>query len=399
MLRTLLLAFVVAQATAGACSATTGTTTTATTTTTTGPTLNMQSIVVNAGPANNYFNGAFTSVLVCVPGQSACQLIDGVLVDTGSSGLRVLASALTLSLPQQADAAGAPTVECNEFVDGITWGPIQMADVKLAGEVASNVPIQVIGSPAFSTIPKACSNVGPVENTLATLGANGILGVSVFRQDCGQGCTISGSANPGVYYACPASGCVVTTQALTRQVQNPVWLFPADNNGVMIQLPVLPPGGALTATGALVFGIGTQADNALGSARVMTVDQVGNFTTTFNGVSYATSFIDSGSNGVFFLDTATTLLPVCADSKDFYCPPTLRTLTAINRGVNAATSTVTFNVGNADTLNGRFSAFNEVAGPFPGSFDWGLSFFFGRTIFTAIEGQSTPGGTGPYWAY
>ena len=66
------------------------------------PTQNVQPITVNAGPANNYANGLFTSVTICVPGSTAnCQTIDGVLVDTGSSGLRILSSALTLTLPQQ----------------------------------------------------------------------------------------------------------------------------------------------------------------------------------------------------------------------------------------------------------------------------------------------------------
>jgi Protein of unknown function (DUF3443) len=56
--------------------------------------------------------------------------------------------------------------------------------------------------------------------------------------------------------------------------------------------------------------------------------------------------------------------------------------------------------GNADTLNARFNAFSEVAGPDPGGFAWGrLSFFFGRTISTAIEGQTTPAGAGPYFAF
>jgi hypothetical protein len=32
-------------------------------------------------------------------------------------------------------------------------------------------------------------------------------------------------------------------------------------------------------------------------------------------------------------------------------------------------------------------------------FDWGLPFFFGRTIYTAIENQSTPAGAGPYVAF
>jgi len=363
------------------------------------PVLNTQTIVVNAGPANSYFNGAFTSVMVCVPGQSTCQLIDGVLVDTGSSGLRILSSALTLPLPQQVDTTGAPIVECNQFVDGVTWGPVQMADVKLAGETASAVPIQVIGAPSFSTIPKACSSIGPSENTLGTLGANGILGVSVFREDCGPACTITGGVNPGAYYACPAAGCAVTAQTLIRQVQNPVWFFARDNNGVMIQFPSVPTGGALTVTGSMVFGIGTQSDNALGSAKVLTVDQVGNFTTVFNNQSYSSSFIDSGSNAIFFLDPATTGIPLCRLSTDFYCSPTLRTLSATHRGANGATSALTFSVGNVDALNGFFNAFSEVTGPNAGTFDWGLPFFFGRTVFTAIEGQSTPGGTGPYWAY
>ena len=55
------------------------------------PTQNVQPITVNAGPANNYANGLFTSVTICVPASTvSCQTIDGVLVDTGSSGLRVL---------------------------------------------------------------------------------------------------------------------------------------------------------------------------------------------------------------------------------------------------------------------------------------------------------------------
>jgi hypothetical protein len=46
------------------------------------------------------------------------------------------------------------------------------------------------------------------------------------------------------------------------------------------------------------------------------------------------------------------------------------------------------------------SAFGNAAGPLPGnSFDWGLPFFYGRTVFTAINGTTTPAGPGPFWAY
>ena len=363
------------------------------------PALNFQSIVVNSGPANAYFNGAFTSVTICVPGQSSCQTIGGVLVDTGSSGLRLLASNVTLALPQQTDASGAPIAECFSFVDGYTWGSVQSADIKMGGEQASGVPVQIIGAAGLPAIPLACANSGVSENTLATLGANGVLGIGLFREDCGAGCGGVGSSNPGLYYSCPSTGCRTIPQPLTRQVQNPVWLFPTDNNGVMIQLPAVAPGGAPTATGMIVFGIGTQSDNALGSAKVLTVDGSGNLSTSYGSQSYGGSYIDSGTNANFFLDSKTTGLPVCAHSTKFYCPPSLQTQSATIRGLNGMASGVTFNVGNADALDGRLNAFSEVAGPNPGSFFWGLPFFFGRTIYTAIEGQTTPGGVGPYVAF
>ncbi len=49
---------------------------------------NVAPIAVNGGPVGNYVDGAFASVTLCVPGTSSCQTIGGVLVDTGSSGLR-----------------------------------------------------------------------------------------------------------------------------------------------------------------------------------------------------------------------------------------------------------------------------------------------------------------------
>src|SRR5947199_6526413 len=115
---------------------------------------NIQPIVVNSGPAGNYANGLFTSVTVCVPSTSNCQSIDGILVDTGSYGLRLLSSAgggaLTLSLPQQKGPSGNPIGECAVFVSGYTWGPVAAADISMAGEQASNIPVQII-DPTFAS--------------------------------------------------------------------------------------------------------------------------------------------------------------------------------------------------------------------------------------------------------
>jgi hypothetical protein len=312
-----------------------------------------------------------------------------------------LSSALTISLPQQT-AGGSPIAECLPFVDGITWGPVQTADMTIAGEEAKSLPIQVIGSSSFSTIPNACTSFGAPEDDLSTLGANGILGVGPAAQDCGEACTVTGASNPGLYYSCPNSGCEVTTESLADQVVNPIVLFATDNNGVIIQLPLVT-GAEASVSGSMIFGIGTQTNNALGSATVYTIDpSTGNFTTVFKNVTYQDAgFLDTGSNAIYFLDATTTGLPICTDANFWYCPTTTQNFSAINQGSNGASGTINFSVGNADTLTTleTTGVANGLAGPNPGTFDWGLPFFFGRNVYTAIEGKSTPAGQGPYWAY
>ena len=362
---------------------------------------NVQPIVVNSGPAHNYANGVFTTLTVCVPSTSTCQDISGILVDTGSYGLRLLSSAgggaLTLSLPKQ--TSGSETVgECAPFVSGFTWGSVNSADIKLSGELASNVPVQVI-DPTFSAVPADCKDSGvPADNTLQTLGANGILGVGPYAQDCGTACTQSGTNNPGLYYGCSGSTCQVIAQSLTQQVQNPVALFPNDNNGVVIELPAVT-GSLPSLSGSMVFGIGTQSNNSVGSATVFPLNSSGEFSTTFKGKTYP-AFVDSGSNALFFLDAATTGLTVCTDNSGFYCPASSTKLSAttLSSGTNA---NISFTVANADTLfanRGDF-VFSTLGGPNTGTFDWGLPFFFGRNVYTAIESRTTPVGSGPFWAY
>lgn len=375
---------------------------------TSGP--NVQPVTVNAGPAGDYVNGIFTSVTVCVPGTSDCQTIGGILVDTGSSGLRLISSAsggaLTVPLPQQTDANGNPITECTKFADNsFLWGSVRAADIKLAGEQASSVPVHVAGDPSFPNVPGSCSAGGINENSLQGLGANGILGVSTFQQDCGGGCAPGSSPTPppATYYVCPPSGCQPTFEGLAQQVQNPVALFPVDNNGVIIELPSVGAMGAPSVSGSLVFGIGTENDNGTGDAAIFTLDpSTGDFATIYNGQTYDSSFIDSGSNAIYFLDSKTTGIATCSKPNNtFYCPPSQVTLPTTNQGLNGTTDTVDFPVANANTLLSSPTAFvfSNLAGPSPGNFDWGLPFFFGRNVFTAIEGKNTPAGPGPYWAY
>ena len=363
------------------------------------PPANTQAIVVNAGPAGNYANGLFTTVNVCAPGTSNCQAVSGVLVDIGSFGLRVLSSALTVPLNQQKDASGNSVIECAQFALGVTWGPVKTADIKLAGEMAATVPVQVIGDPAFAKVPTSCSANGSPQQDVKGLGANGILGIGEFIQDCGPACTPGTTNNPGFYYSCAGSSCQVTTVSAGQQVQNPVAFFPENNNGVIINLPAASS-SAPTLNGSLVFGIGTQNNNSLGTAQVFPIDNAGNFSTKFKGTSY-TSFLDSGSNGYFFLDSGTTGLATCSSPNDgFYCPASPTALSATNIS-GTASNTVNFTIDNANTLfsNASDNVFPTLGGPNPSIFDWGLPFFYGRKVYTAIESRNTPGGVGPYWAY
>ena len=64
---------------------------------------------------------------------------------------------------------------------------------------------------------------------------------------------------------------------------------------------------------------------------------------------------------------------------------------------------VTFQVASLDALtnaNPSFSAFGNIGGTNPVSgFDWGLPFFFGRSVSFVFEGRSSGAGTGPMFAY
>jgi hypothetical protein len=373
---------------------------------------NVVSVIVDAGPNSNSVNTLYTTVTVCVPGSTtSCQTIDHIQVDTGSYGLRLLAPVLTLSLPVTTASDGNSLVECTQFVDGYSWGPIALADIQVGEETATSVPIQVIGGSAFAVDPN-CSNKGTAEDTVAAFGANGILGIGVFEQDCGSGCapstTVDNSAN-GFYYSCTTAACVGTTVALNSQVLNPIRLFTTDNDGSILVLPSVAAPGTTTLTGSLIFGIDTQSNNASGSETILAVDGIGDFTTVFNSQTLTQSFLDSGTNGIFFDYTALTL---CSDPnfKGFYCPAVPTSIAATLTGTNNTSITESFTVDNAQTLatnNPTFSVLPTLAGTFStatssntsNTFDWGLPFYYGRRVFTAIENQRTAVDTGPYVAF
>ena len=366
---------------------------------------NSTAISVDSGPTgvNGVINVPYVNVTVCRPGTSVCQTIDHVLVDTGSYGLRLLASALntTLALPTVKTASGADAGECGKFISGYTWGGVRQADVKLADEVASAISIQVIGDSggSYTSTPSSCSSAGNNLGSLSAMGAKGILGVGMFKQDCGAAC--ANAAISGVYYACASGACTASAMPLASQIGNPVASFAVNNNGVLITLPAVGAAGLTSVGGTLIFGVNTQSNNSIATETIFKANASGDFSTTYKGKTYSASFIDSGSNGYFFTDST---IRQCSGG-DFYCPASTLALTATNTASDgSASGTVDFNVVNMVALASTVTA-AQVGGTVGSTtsssnyFDWGLPFFYGRRVFVVMEGNTVAGKSGPFWAY
>jgi hypothetical protein len=359
-------------------------------------------VTVNSGLTGSLPNIPTVSLTVCVAGTSTCTVVNNVQVDTASFGLRLLASSLPQAflnaLPVASAGSGTTLAECTAFADGYTWGTVRPADVKIGGETASAIPIQLIGDLSSATVPPACTRIGPAQDSVQDLGANGILGIGVAPNDCGATCTSAVNSN---YYACTAgASCSTTAVTLAQQVANPVPHFATDNNGIILQMAPVSDAGAPSATGTLVFGIGTQSNNAMNASQTFTTNQWGNLSSTFNGRTLQ-AFLDSGSNALFFTDST---IPQCGGNLGtFYCPTSTQSFSAtlIPSG-SGASSNVSFNVANASALLGSGSnyAANNLAGQFgsAASLDLGLPFFYGRYVYYGQD-LTASGGKAPFVAF
>jgi hypothetical protein len=380
----------------GGGSSTTTTTTTTTPTTPTTPTLasNQLAVTVEQEPnITSYItaNTPYATVSVC-DAAGNCSTIDHVLVDTGSYGLRVFASAigsnvqLTPMTSTAAATAGQPIGECASFISSSVWGPVRLATVHMGSMSVNQVPIQVLADPAFvaattvesGTTRSVCANA-TASASEQQFGAKGVLGVGLFKNDT------------QLYYACTSSSCTRVTPP--QQVANPVAALAGDNNGVILSLPAATSVQA-SVTGVLTFGLDTQSDNMLDGYTVLPATSSGDLTVTMNGASYPASFIDSGSN-TNFLD----LPSVPVDSNGFYAPTQVTSYPATLSGGSASyASSVTVAAVSPQTLG--VAVFPYLAAPSASSqsLDFGLPYFYGKSIAYAIDGATTSHGTGPYYA-
>ena len=370
----------------------------------------------------NVPNTAYVSVEICAPGSTSnCQIIDHVIVDTGSTGVRIAASALNGSL--QPGGSGLPVVagtpatttltECEIYVSSYIYGPVVRADVYVAGKLVSAAPIQVFGSSGFPA-PSDCSNQGGTPtSTPQSFGGNGLIGVGFETVD-----------NSSIYYdysaACAPINSTCPYDQTYAGVPNLVSLFASDNNGVVLSLPALTGGSSTsTVTGTLTFGVGTQSDNTPPSSTLSLVND-GNtadllttyltFAASVSGGPWATAYLDSGTDAVYFNDTALT---VCSSNTSSYAPyyfcPSSATPVVFELANTGSTAghAFSYTVVDPSSPNYGFAALaaSDVGGPTSASsttgsttYAFGLSSFFGHSVYVLFNGQTSPnwpGYTGP----
>lgn len=384
-------------------------------------TVNNLPLVVDRGPIGGGFgntNMLYATVTVCAPGSSQCVTLDHVQVDTGSIGLRVLASKVqSLNLPPSQVSSGKTLHECYPFVIGGLWGPGAVADVGLGPLTATRVPIHLIQDDAQAPVqaPTNCSSnvTGQMLTSVGSLGSNGILGIGSTTLDCGVNCVTGNYTGSFVqYYSCPqnaasSTACSATAVQANQQVYNPVAALPsAYNNGVVLKMPAVTDPGAATASGELIFGLNTAPNNTVpaGATQVVlgtntqNLDSYLNVTTLYNGNTYRSSYLDTGTNGLFFADSS---IARCTGAT-WYCPrSTLNVSAVISDGDNPALNPVgvSFQIGNAEALfSTNNTAFQDAAGappvsanPKPGAaltFAWGMPFFYGRQVYLSIWQQA-----------
>ena len=348
------------------------------------PAANVVNLTV--GTPHSGFNRLLVSITLCVPRRTECVTIDDVMVDTGSTGLRLEAAAVPASfhLPAMAGPKQTRLGECVRFVHDNAWGPLFRADLRLGGMVATDLPIQIIGAGRDSP-PTSCPGSGMQPTS------NGTLGIGPELTDCKGDCQQS-TVDPS-FFSC-AETCVPISGRVdpSYRLPNPVALFSKHNNGVVIDIPVAPKRGARALRGRLIFGVSTSTNNRLGQAPILRLDRSGRFKTIYKGRTYPQSYIDSGTESYIVFDEQ---LPRCKETTWAFCIAPTRRLDATIVGVDDRSIPVSFQIGDyRNVLAHGFGASDGMAEATTkpgGAFVWGAPFFIGRRIDVVMDGKMVPG--------
>lgn len=346
------------------------------------PPANQVQVVVNGG-AYYKLNIPMVSVTLCQPGTNNCSTISNVLVDSGSSGLVLAASAIpsSLTLPTETLPDHDTIGGCTAYGGGVAWGPIATADVQMGGEIAHSVPVELAGTSSFATAPGNCSSQGAILQNASAMGANGILGIA---GDYGYTST--------AYYDCTSSTCgnSAVSPAGNLQLTGVIGQFGSDNNGAILSFPAVTKPGSPSVTGTLTFGLNTQANNS--TANVSMVQGLSNasMTTTYNGQSMQ-AIMDSGSSIDYLGSSPISTCTIAGwTGITWYCPASdTPQSVAYQYSGGGSPWNVTFTVSNAQTLlpaagttNWAIPNLAEQEDLFNTPYlDLGMSFLFGHALY------------------
>jgi hypothetical protein len=175
--------------------------------------------------------------------------------------------------------------------------------------------------------------------------------------------------------------------------------LPVNNNGTILSIPDVSSVGASNASGNLILGIGTQPNNQPDSGLYFfqASPSTAYISATYKGRT-TRSLLDSGTNAYAFYDNT---IPNCSSSS-YYCPTSLLQLTSVQSGTNSVSAQANFYVESPSNLSGSNYVFNNVAFEVSSGqnfFIYGLPFYLGKSIFTGLDGKTSPLGSNLYWAY
>ena len=305
-------------------------------------------------------NTPSVTLTICIPNSSTCEDVPNILLDYGSTGLRLSHTlAIAGELPQE-QVNGQGLFECYLFVSGYNFGPVVTAQITL-GTFSVTVPVQISNSSLSA--PSSCSSgisSAPFQPTY-----NGILGVLFPQYDIGSAYYYEGNNGP-------------LTPPQSDEVQNPIYLLGSpNNNGVLLsKLPIVSNSqGAPSVTGTLSFG-------APSSGTSLQTNQNGMINATYpsSGGSTSPAFFDTGSNG-FFIDNAS--IPQCTGNlSGFFCGSAPNQNATLTGTTGSSTFLLSFAIVSAQTLfstgNNDFSTLGGFAS---GTFDAGFpAFLLGHAI-------------------
>ncbi|MET3448256.1 DUF3443 family protein [Ralstonia sp. 1138] len=327
------------------------------------------------------WNTPYVTVQLCVPGTQQCVTVDHVLVDTGSTGFRVMKSALNgLNLPLATDPVdGSSISECFAYATSEVWGRVGQADLHVGGESAANMALQVIDDTPGSdaNVPSDCKNQGVLTDTVSEFGGKAIIGVHQQFSDGGS------------YYRC-STGICMPTQSSPVTVKNSVAAFAADNNGVSLQVAPVPDLGTPAAVGQMIFGINTTSNNQIAGLTVLSTDANG-YINVSDGTQTIPGFIDSGT--AYYIYPNKRKVQTCPDNSTWFCPssPTDIDIT-LTGAIGPQRLSTSYRLTNYDAFAAE-TGIEVVPVGAPGSvfgdgsawYALGLPFYGGRRIYGSIQ--------------